>query len=131
MTDFGTILRRQGIIIIPKGIGKAVAINLNQHYSSDTRLNGLKALDDEASDWFCLKADTGRHYLWIGFYCGNEDSTSCRYNTERGELYSDTGRSMHLDRLTDAQSKALYKRLKIPPALPDGGVITPAHDIIY
>ncbi len=104
---------------------------MNQHYSPNKNLNGLKTIDNEADSWFCLKAATGKHYLWILFACANEDSTSCRYNTEGSELYDDTGRTMHLDQMTDAQAEVLYKRLKIPSAPPDGGFITPAHSILF
>lgn len=130
-TDFGIYLITQEIKLLGNGNNKFMIIKLSQHYSPNKNLNGRKAVDNEASDWFCLKAATGKHYLWVMFTCTNEKSTSCRYNTESGELYDDTGRTLHLDRMTDAQADALCKRLKIPSAPPNGGFITPAHHILF
>ena len=130
-TDFGTYLLSQ-IIKLSRNFNKRlITIDLHQHYSANRNLSGRNAIDDEALDWFCLKASTGKRYLWIMFTCANEDSTSCRYNTESSELYDETGRALHLNSMTDAQAEALYKRLKIPPAPPNGGFISPGHHILF
>lgn len=130
-TDSGTYLLSQVIKFFRNSQKRSIIIDLHQHYSANRNLSGRNAIDDEALDWFCLKAATGKRYLWVMFTCANEDSTSCRYNTESSELYDDTGRALHLNSMTDAQAEALYKRLKIPPAPPNGGFISPAHHILF
>ena len=120
----------QSITIRRRGHPLPVKIDLEQKFSEREDLSGEKALDNIAAFWFCRKSRTGESYLWLAFTCG-WDAKSCRETSEWVELYDAAGRNLHLDRMSEAQGDALFRRLGTSHALSDGGYLTARHQILY
>ena len=106
-------------------------IDLEQHLSANKDLDGRKVVDDEAGIWFCLESKTGRRYLYLMFTCLNDDTTSCKYNSERGQLYDDMGQNLNIDKIGEMRSVALWKRLGLSSEQLDGRYITSDHKIFF
>ena len=106
-------------------------IDLDQHFSSNKNLDGMKVLDNEAGSWFCFRSKMGKRYLYLMLTCINYFATSCKYDSEEQKLYDDRGHNLNIDKISYEQYVTLYKRLGLSTEPPDGGYVTDKHNIFF